>query len=1644
MASLLHWLGSAVKRVENTVHNDVVKPIQRDVVAPVQHAAAATVHQAQGAVAQVNPADNGRTYNTVMQRGAQYAPQRPASVAHQATHNGATNAFGSALRPVAHFATPAFHIGQQLGIGAYHVATLPVETARTATAELTHNLAATNAGIQRAGQGFNALKGLAQGTASTAYQLGESVNPSGGDVYKRQHTFKNPVAKAVFGSAPVPSMQKQYKDTKAAHGGAYAAGEALTTAIMDAAGAKGGAKTAVKVAEKAPVALDTPAVAELKAKKQATIKAMDTAKPSMMKNLVANVNSLDSQIKAIKEGGSTPVDGPIIPVGKLFKNESGVVPSGKAVEAPQIPARKPGSKLPKVETPQTQRQIPQESLQRPLSTSSAHNTPVDANTQFDPSQYVAEQTKLQDQAAKASNTGKLTQTKNTFRTKAIDALAPIEDPVIHAVGWKGALPLRNQLDRTLRADTIAGQYLHDNGVHKIIQSVPNTKAFDQYLIAKHAQELEAQGVKTGRNLAKDQQLIDSLAPQYEAHAQALSAYSQRLLDKTVEYGLIDKKTAEFLKQKYPNYVPFDRIFSDGEQAVMRGNGSGPASLSKQSVVQRIEGSDRQIQSPLQNILGKTHDVIAQGERNQSAKILTTFKDIPGNPLGLVPLRTTADVNARIDLYSQAKELRPAQVKLQQLLKTQGRWSRKLQSQLDQLNKKGLDVSLKAQQTKAEAPILSGNRDVLQGARTVLGKKNQPLLTSHAITGTVTTRQFTRAMTAGETKRMVNNLVNMPKPELERIKSQIATRENNLAPVMDKIEELRAAVEGVKNNRQALFDEAKLHSDAASRGKATISFLDNGVKNIYETSPEVSAAAKSLNKEQMNILGKILSYPTRLLRLGATGLNVGFAGANVVKDVSSSFINSEHPIRSSIANPSVFVDALAAAFNHGSKQYSELVREGAGGTSFDIARGSAKDTVKRIRAGKSAASKVLYTVTRPGELLRAAEDTIGRSEEYGRAMQYYGNKQAALAKGATTRDAVAYGADAARNNTVNFARAGEYGRVLNSVLPYFNAGLQGSRVLLRNLKERPVQTGTKIAITAFLPVATTTAWNLSDPKRREAYNDISDYEKQNNIIIIPPNPHKDANGRWNVIKIPVSQEIANLNNVVRNGVEAMAKDQSFNFPALAGNLAGSATSLNTQNGRQLVGQITPQAIKPGLESLTNQNLYTGNKIVPDSMKNLDPKDQIGSYTSGTARMLGSALGQSPLMIDNAIRTSTGGLGQNIVHLSDQLLAKTGAIKPSDVKGRPLLPSITDRFSGAQGKPAGDVVGVQVKQVTDKFKKLPGFQAMSPQDKALAINRITNDANTAFFRQYDAKNNTGPYAQKAANSKALSKRQAGLLNGTTDISSYLTTQPAKSPGTPKIPKATNTAYDPKSNTWTQTNSTTGRVTKITADGSRTVVTPGIGAIKNARPDYVSTIRSTASKYGVDTNAVLAVAAMEGLGGGVGDNGTSYGPFQLHQGGALPQGATQAWAESPAGIDYALQQISKVAKGKTGADAVQAIVNAFEKPANPNNEIAGALAIYGGKSATLGSGTARSVKVASSGSSGTSSGTKSTTGKIKGVATKTSASAFKLPKVSNPKVKTPHLRTHVAKATFKAPKVKAYKTSKIAVHAKNSSLSKLLNSA
>lgn len=107
-------------------------------------------------------------------------------------------------------------------------------------------------------------------------------------------------------------------------------------------------------------------------------------------------------------------------------------------------------------------------------------------------------------------------------------------------------------------------------------------------------------------------------------------------------------------------------------------------------------------------------------------------------------------------------------------------------------------------------------------------------------------------------------------------------------------------------------------------------------------------------------------------------------------------------------------------------------------------------------------------------------------------------------------------------------------------------------------------------------------------------------------------------------------------------------------------------------------------------------------------------------------------------------------------------------------------------------------------------------------------------------------------------------------------------------------------------------------------------------------VAYVQQHAADFGLDPAAVLAVAHQEGLNTDPGSHWTvpgesniSFGPPSWFGNGAgadilKQQGANAAaWSWTPPGIDYWLSQVSQVAKGLSGTQAIAAIVNGFERP-------------------------------------------------------------------------------------------------------------------
>jgi hypothetical protein len=152
-----------------------------------------------------------------------------------------------------------------------------------------------------------------------------------------------------------------------------------------------------------------------------------------------------------------------------------------------------------------------------------------------------------------------------------------------------------------------------------------------YATAKHASDLhdiaKSKGILdspdgfnplTGMKNADVQGTISALGtPEMQRVHKMLLNYNRNLLDIAYEGGLISEKTRDTLVNRYPNYVPFQRFFSESEgEANFTGKGTQKAFADIYSPIKSFKGSTRTIKDPLESMVANAHSIIDAVERNK--------------------------------------------------------------------------------------------------------------------------------------------------------------------------------------------------------------------------------------------------------------------------------------------------------------------------------------------------------------------------------------------------------------------------------------------------------------------------------------------------------------------------------------------------------------------------------------------------------------------------------------------------------------------------------------------------------------------------------------------------------------------------------------------------------------------------------------------------------------------------------------------------------------------------------------------------------------------------------------------------------------------------------------------------------------------
>lgn len=464
---------------------------------------------------------------------------------------------------------------------------------------------------------------------------------------------------------------------------------------------------------------------------------------------------------------------------------------------------------------------------------------------------------------------------------------------------------------------------------------------------------------------------------------------------------------------------------------------------------------------------------------------------------------------------------------------------------------------------------------------------------------------------------------------------------------------------------------KAHGD--STGKSTISLFENGKVQKYLVPPEIADAAKGLSEESMNTLIKIFSYPTKLFRASATGMNPEFMAPNVARDLQSAFVNTG-------LNPLKWVSGLA----HMIKQddvYQEFLKSGAMTSRVSLDRPFLKDTVDElIHSSKPETSMVNFllkapfkavkslglTITNPKHIAAALQDLGEYSEQPTRIAMFENALKKGLQQGLTQEEAAIRAANVAQEGTVNFSRRGSKTQSINAIYAFLNARVQGIDRLIRTIKNDPAGASLRIGIITAAPAIALYAHN----RGFQSYNDprvVSQNDKDNNFIIMLSDTPISQLGGAQYIKIPKG-EIGKLANPIESFLSYAEGKGGDVQSSLLSALKSFSPIDNT-------GDLIPTSLRPVVENAANTSFFSGQQIVPDYKKNYPAGYQYTSYTSPVYRLIGDKLGISPAKIQNIVEgyaTGWAKIGSTVAQplIPDQYKSEQN-IQGQDINRTPIL-------------------------------------------------------------------------------------------------------------------------------------------------------------------------------------------------------------------------------------------------------------------------------------------------------------------------------------------------------------------------------------
>lgn len=555
-----------------------------------------------------------------------------------------------------------------------------------------------------------------------------------------------------------------------------------------------------------------------------------------------------------------------------------------------------------------------------------------------------------------------------------------------------------------------------------------------------------------------------------------------------------------------------------------------------------------------------------------------------------------------------------------------------------------------------------------------------------------------------------------------------------------------------SNADAITDFVKA---ATPDDGTTISAFRNGVKeSVKVNDPELVTAFRGLDQQSASLLTKVLAFPAKTLRAGST-LSPDFIARNVMRDFLTALVNS----KSALFSPVDTIKGLKSAITKDADFQDWLKGGGANSTMVALDRRYLQESLQTLTAETGLGNRAWNVIKSPLETALAPMRVVSELAENATRLGEFKKLRG------ETKESIQSAAYASREVTLDFARIGASMRGYNMVTAFGNAQIQGLDRIGRQFATAPTETMLKVAGSITLPSILLWWANKDDPRVKE----LPQWQRDLFWIVAT----KD-----HLYRIPKPFE---LGVVFGSGVERILDATIGKNPDAFDKLSKSIMDVILPN-------YIPTYAQPLIEQFSNRSTFADRTLIPADMEKHLPEYQYTPYTTETAKALGkivsafpgmrsTAVGPgapfgpiaravtSPILLENYLRSWTGGMGTYALQAADLGLRKAGVL-PDPVKPTatladiPFIKAFVVRYPSATAQSIQDFIDAHE---TNK-RYFDTWSAKAKEGDAEAMERIQKAGGPMMFVRLDAiKETLGEHSKLVRNiyknptMKAEEKRQ-----------------------------------------------------------------------------------------------------------------------------------------------------------------------------------------------------------------------------------------------------------------------------------------------